>query len=126
MLPSELYREEGLTNIYVPNVDINIIKSQLKEMSPTLSALFDSGDAQLSLQAPSKSRCAGIVISLNTLKAPGEEIFELINTASVNLGTGLKGVYMDIGLGKVGFLTESYVPSAYVSQTKYVISELPS
>lgn len=119
--------------IYRPDMNLAVVEAQLRALSPAVASAFDNGEAALSVQEPTQSQMAGLILTLTRLTMTFNEINRVVGRVRQDLDIGFSEIELDIDLttdpaapsARMGFMIERFEPSAFASLISYTVADLP-
>lgn len=124
MLNKTHERPSDVMHIYRPNMNEAVIQAQLSAMSTKLADAFSTGGATLTVQEPTLSQMAALIVTFPNLTLDFSEVSRMVATFREDLRINQREIEIDMASRSIAFKIETYAPSAYVNQIVYDASTL--
>lgn len=119
-------RPNTAVTIYRPDMNLAIVEQQLRALSPALAHAFDSAEATLSIQEPTQSQLAGLIITFTRLTMTFDQINRVVGRVRQDLNIGFSEIDLDLEGRRIGFMIERFEPSAFANLISYTVADLPA
>mgnify|MGYP000353819098 CR=1 FL=1 len=121
-----LSRPEGFTEVYMPDIDLNILKKQMKGINPQLANEVDSGNVTLSLREPTQTLLGAIVLEISSIDQRLDMALGTFSRLPKGFGKTKRDAGIKIEDGKLYLAVnvEEYEPSAFKKQVTYSADNL--